>query len=75
MFAMIATLVFVTAAAFSTFVIATMFAAYREKMVAALLFQPMPQTTPVYHVEIRRRHVRPMSGHLTLRIDPVVLAA
>jgi hypothetical protein len=31
-----------------------MFAAYRDKMVAALLFEPIPQEPPVYNIRIRR---------------------
>ncbi len=75
MFVVVATLVFMTAFALSIGVIATMFAAYREKMVAALLFRPMPIVTPVYHVQVSRRRVRPMRAEMKMQTHPKMRAA
>ena len=36
-----------------------MFMAYRDKMVAALLFEPIPRQPAVYHIRIRRPRVLP----------------
>ncbi|CAH0352626.1 hypothetical protein BH11PSE5_BH11PSE5_31740 [soil metagenome] len=67
MFGMIAAFVFVTGFAFAIGVIAWMFAHYQEKIVAALLVEPMPQTVRVYNVRISRPRVRPVQ---TARANP-----
>lgn len=43
----IAALVFASTFLLAGWTIATMFAAYRDKMVAALLFEPIPRDTPI----------------------------
>lgn len=54
MFAVIAAITFSAAFLLATGTIAWMFALYHEKMAAALLFRPMPDTPPVYHVRVNR---------------------
>lgn len=64
---------FITVAAFlffASFLLAAgtigwMFLTYHDKMVAALLFEPIPQTPTVYHISVRRprvTHGRPVNG-------------
>lgn len=59
MFGIIAAVLFVGAAVLAIGTMVFMFRAYQDKMIAALLFQPMPEPQPVYHVEVMRRRVRP----------------
>lgn len=68
MFGMIAAFVFVTGFGFAIGVIAWMFAHYQQKIVAALLIEPMPQAVRVYNVRITRARVRPVQ---TLRANPI----
>ncbi|MEV4934580.1 hypothetical protein [Sphingobium sp. LSP13-1-1.1] len=51
-FSQIAALVFASAFILAGWTIVSMFAAYRHKMMAGLLFEPIPQDQPV------RRHAR-----------------
>jgi len=48
MFALIAALVFIGSFLLAAGTIIGMFLAYRDKMVAALTFEPIPQEVPVY---------------------------
>lgn len=54
MFALVAGLVFSIALLLAIGTILAMFALYHDKMVAALLFQPIPKEAPVYQLHIRR---------------------
>ncbi|RVT42434.1 hypothetical protein ENE74_07600 [Sphingobium algorifonticola] len=62
MFATVAALVFALGFALAIGVIAWMFTHYSEKIVAALLVEPMPQTVRVYHVSITRRRATPANA-------------
>lgn len=57
MFTILATLIFSGAFFLALATIAWMFAHYHEKMIAALRFEPIPQTAPVYQLRISRRRV------------------
>lgn len=57
MFTLIAATLFSAAFLLAAGTIAWMFAAYHDKMVAALLFQPIPQTPQVYHIRVSRPRV------------------
>ena len=57
MFTLVAATLFSAAFLLAAGTIAWMFAAYHDKMVAALLFQPIPQTPQVYHIRINRPRV------------------
>jgi hypothetical protein len=54
MFTLVAATLFSGAFLFAIGTMFWMFAAYRDKMVAALLFEPIPQEPPVYNIRIRR---------------------
>jgi len=70
MFTLVAATVFFAAFLLAAGTILSMFALYRDKMIAALLFEPIPQEAPVYRLRISRRRagprstaaVRPMAG-------------
>ncbi|MDX3910825.1 MAG: hypothetical protein QHC67_13550 [Sphingobium sp.] len=68
MFGLLSALVFVSSFMLAIGVIAWMFIQYREKIVAALLVEPMPDTVRVYEVRITRPRVRPVQTH---RANPV----
>jgi hypothetical protein len=68
MFAVIAALVFATAFILAMGTIAFMFVTYHEKMVAALLYEPVPDTMTVYRLEVTRPRIRPA---MTLQPIPV----
>jgi hypothetical protein len=57
MFALVAATLFSAAFLLAIGTMAWMFTAYRDKMVAALLFRPIPPTPTIYHVRIRRPRV------------------
>ena len=57
MFTIVAATVFFAAFLLAAGVMFGMFALYHEKMAAALLFKPIPQQPPVYHLRISRRRV------------------
>lgn len=57
MFTIVAATVFFAAFLLAAATIVAMFAMYRDKMVAALLFEPIPQEPPVYRLRISRRRV------------------
>lgn len=78
-----ATVMLITVAAFLFFgsfllaagTIGWMFLTYHDKMVAALLFEPIPQAPTVYHIRIRRPRVT-HSNHATgATIRPDMIAA
>lgn len=54
MFTIVAATIFSAAFLLAAGTIAWMFTLYHDKMVAALLFEPIPQTPTVYHVRVRR---------------------
>jgi len=64
MFGLISELVLVAGFALAIGVIAWMFTQYQDKIVAALVLEPMPDTVKVYHVTIRRPRVRPVQTQL-----------
>ncbi|SCW67460.1 hypothetical protein SAMN02927924_02028 [Sphingobium faniae] len=55
MFTLIAAIIFCASFLLAIATIIGMFALYRDKMVAALLFEPIPQEAPVYRLRISRR--------------------
>ena len=59
MFALIAALVFIGSFLLAAGTIIGMFLAYHDKMVAALMFEPIPQEAPVYRLRITRRRAAP----------------
>lgn len=71
MFGLISTLVLGLSFTLAITVIAWMLLQYQEKIVAALLIEPMPQTVRVYEVRVSRPRVRPVQ---TQRINPVLTA-
>ncbi|CAM5500304.1 hypothetical protein ACFSUK_27700 [Sphingobium scionense] len=58
MFTIVAATIFSAAFLLAVGTIAWMFALYHQKMAAALLFEPIPQEPPVYHIRIQRNRVR-----------------
>ncbi len=50
-----AALVFAIAFALAVGTMAYMFATYRDKMIAALLYQPEPEALPAYAVSVQRK--------------------
>lgn len=54
MFTLVAATLFFAAFAFAIGTMGWMFLAYRDKIIAALAFEPIPQKPVVYHVRIRR---------------------
>lgn len=59
MFGVISAFVFVTAFSLAFGTIAYMLHAYKEKMVAALLMQPIPQIEPETRILVQRRRGTP----------------
>lgn len=75
MFTIIAATVFLAAFLLAAGTIVGMFALYRDKMVAALLFQPIPQEAPVYRLRVIRRRAAPAErAPVRARPASVVLA-
>ena len=54
MFTLVAATLFSAAFAFAIGTMGWMFLTYRDKMIAALAFEPIPQKPVVYHIRIRR---------------------
>lgn len=75
MFTFVAATLFSAAFLLAVGTIVWMFALYRDKMVAALLFEPIPQEAPVYHVRIRRPRVARPAARTALPQPAAVLAA
>jgi hypothetical protein len=75
MFTFVAVTLFSLAFLMAIGTIAWMFLHYHDKMVAALLFQPIPQDAPVYHVRIRRPRVVTTARCATQPLPTGVLAA
>ncbi|MET0370041.1 MAG: hypothetical protein ABW039_01550 [Sphingobium sp.] len=75
MFTLIAAVIFSTAALLALGTIGWMFALYRDKMIAALQFQPMPDLPPVYELRIRRPRVFRDNGQARLSVQPRGLIA
>jgi hypothetical protein len=73
MFALVAGLVFSIALLLAVGTILAMFALYHDKMVAALLFEPIPKEAPVYKLHIRRPRMAVVERR-TMRSAPVRLA-
>ena len=59
MFTMIAATIFFAAFLLAAATIIGMFALYRDKMIAALLFEPIPHEPPVYRLRVSRRRATP----------------
>lgn len=57
MFTVIAATVFLAAFLLAATTITSMLALYRDKMTAALLFEPIPKEPPVYRMRTVRRRV------------------
>ncbi|NIJ16100.1 hypothetical protein FHS54_001066 [Sphingobium vermicomposti] len=74
MFTVIAATVFLAAFLLAAGTIVSMFALYRDKMVAALLFEPIPQEAPVYRLRISRRRAAPRD-RLVVRSSPKSMLA
>lgn len=75
MFAILAPLVFVVALALAMGTMTFMFIAYRDKMVAALLYKPTFELEPsMYHVEVRHSR-NPAPVAVRTRIAQIALAA
>ncbi|MDI1295741.1 MAG: hypothetical protein PSY12_07620 [bacterium] len=75
MFTIVAATIFSAAFLLALGTMGWMFMLYREKMVAALLFQPIPQTPAVYHVRIRRpRAAQPVRQSMILRSTSILAA-
>lgn len=55
MVSLVAALVFFAAFLLAVGTMAGMFALYRDKMMAALLFEPLPKEPPVYRLRVSRR--------------------
>lgn len=75
MFTIVAATVFFAAFLLAAGVIVGMFALYHEKMVAALLFEPIPRQPPVYHLRISRRRVHPSRALVPAAAPSGALAA
>jgi hypothetical protein len=58
MFAVIAAIVFATAFTLAIGTMAFMFATYRDKMIAALLYTPEIEPQPAYQLVVRHQRVR-----------------
>ncbi len=58
MFTLVAATLFTASFLLAAGTIGWMFLTYHDKMVAALLFKPIPQEPPVYHIRINRPRVR-----------------
>lgn len=74
MFAIVAGLVFSIALLLAIGTICSMFALYHDKMVAALLFQPIPKEATVYKLRIRRPRMV-ASERRAVRFSPAALSA
>lgn len=66
MVAIVAALVFAAAFALAVGTMTFMFATYRDKMVAALLYQPEPAPQPSYSVAILRTRRTVINAQLAL---------
>ena len=63
MFTIVAATVFFVSFMLAAGTIAAMLALYHDKMVAALLFEPIPQEPPIYRLRVsRRRAARHLDG-------------
>lgn len=74
MFAIVAGLVFSIALLLAIGTIFGMFSLYHDKMVAALLFQPIPKEAAVYQLRIRRPRMV-ASERRIVRRSPAALSA
>lgn len=70
MFTLFAAVVFFASFLLAVATIIGMFALYHDKMVAALLFEPIPREAPVYRLRISRRRV-PGGRHSSIQTFPV----
>lgn len=75
MFTIVAATLFSAAFLLAMGTIAWMFMTYHDKMVAALLFQPIPQTPRVYHIRVSRPRVTHRAGGAQLIPGRPTLAA
>jgi hypothetical protein len=75
MFTLVAATVFFAAFLLAAGTILSMFALYRDKMIAALLFEPIPEEAPVYRLRISRRRAEPRSTAAVRPMAGGILAA
>jgi hypothetical protein len=75
MFTLVAATVFFAAFLLAAGTILGMFALYRDKMIAALLFEPIPQEAPVYRLRVSRRRAEPRSAAVVRPMAGGILAA
>ncbi len=75
MFAIVAGLVFSIAFILALGTMVVMFALYRDKMIAALLFEPIPETAPVYNIAIRRPRMQMSSQRRQASMPVGIFAA
>ena len=75
MFTMIAATIFFAAFLLAGATIVGMFVLYRDKMIAALLFEPIPQQAPVYRLRVSRRRAPPRDSSIMRPVPTGVFAA
>ncbi|MCP1470648.1 hypothetical protein J3E64_002336 [Sphingobium sp. OAS761] len=73
MFAFIAAALFGSAFLLAMGTIGWMLVVYRDKMAAALLFEPIPEHPPVYNLRVRR--TRPSQACRPMSVAPIARAA
>lgn len=74
MFTIVAAIIFFGATLLAIGTMLWMFATYHDKMVAALLFQPIPQEPRVYHIRISRRRAMPEQRQAPRAFSPAAFA-
>lgn len=75
MFTIVAAIIFFGSTLLAIGTMLWMFAAYHDKMVAALLFQPIPQEPRVYYIRTSRRRVAPEPRQTPRSFSPATFAA
>lgn len=75
MFTLVAATVFLVAFLLAASTILSMLALYRDKMIAALAFEPIPHEPPIYRLRISRRRAEPSRGAVTRPIASGILVA
>ena len=73
-FTIIAATVLLAAFLLAAATIVGMFALYRDKIIAALLFEPIPLEAPVYRLRVSRRRAAPRD-RLVVRPSPKSMLA
>ncbi|KFG92025.1 hypothetical protein BV98_000276 [Sphingobium herbicidovorans NBRC 16415] len=75
MFTLVAAIVFLVAFLLAAGTILSMFALYRDKMIAALVFEPIPHEPPVYRLRVSPRRAEPCRAAVVGPIASGILAA